>query len=1368
MKSIYTMALASAALLAGSAPTAAVATSQEPYYEVNRLDSRGSSSDYRPGEVIVKFRPAEVSKIRMRKSGRRMASAENALDRILDKYSATDAVSLMPLSGKSTAPVRAKAFNGREVADTDLSGLYFIRFDATKAADIRKVTDELQQLPSVEFAEPNYIIYSLATSDPSAFVKDPMYSQQWGIPAIGLDKLWNVKPISAKRPVIAILDTGVDIEHPDLKENIWTNSREASGADDKDDDGNGFTDDLHGWDFVNNTARMRDNNGHGTHCAGIAAACGGNGKGIAGANPDALIMPLTVMQSDGTGDIATIIKAVDYARANGADILSMSLGTYANSTALREALGKAYQKSILVAAAGNDQKCIYNHLCPVNKMPGAPMFPAAYNFVLGVEASSDKQGSLAGFSNFDQDGPILTQTGERDLFNYELRAPGTSIMSTFPGGKYRQLNGTSMACPLTAGAISRLLMTKEYGSKEELFGDLIYSSKGNIDIFGTYGITEADRKPTLSLVTYRIDDVKGGDGDGRPDAGETILIYPTFRNTWGTAKNIKYSIRLAETEDPEIVKFDWNNEDKEYTIDRISSYATIEAENPLVLTINPNCVDGRHICLVMTATCDNMSAPLEQEIMLTAENGVEIGGIIRENTTLTPDKNYIVTTMLGVPNGVTLTILPGTVLNFKDGTAISVAAGGKVLANGEPGNMIRFQPATHSSGVSGKFRFGSQNTISYVDFSGFNDSNGGTDWMVYTNLFSGKVNVNFDNYIIADHCNFDKSNIFNSSAGNPIYYSNKYSRCNLTNNTHTWGTLYNEVSGVKSSNVFSNRYQYPYSNETELYSLIYLSSTPEIFHTDEPSYFGSSRFDIVRKNVWDIHNPMTGSFGEYDLSNMLTRPVHDAHGIVWKVVVNGYDAQDEFDMLPPLGVGTHKFEVYFNRRMNQKKTPMLAMGVRPPYTQTAISDKGSWRTEVFDGDSIDIYTAYLEIKGKDNFDGLNTIYVNEAEDDEYFEIPVEDVRFRVNVQSAGSMSEGFEAEPGLGRVTLTWENPEENFDDMLGYNMYRYEIVNDSTQTEPVRINESLLTEETLTDFDVVPGHRYAYYYKVMRTDMQENSPSKTVAVTPLTASKGDANGSMSVDVLDVITEVNYMIGADPQPFIFEAADVNSDADVDILDVVSTVNIILHKQEQPAAAPARESSATYYVSDGKLHINSPVNLAGLQLTCRTADGSALKPTEALTDMETMESEMQDARHRLIAFSLSGKKLSAGDNAVVELPEGSEIEGLILSDAAGRKVVAVRGNDSGIGLIVNSQLKAVGPNPCRDYIDVPVVIGEAGEHLIRLTISGLEGAVSMAAERRLGLGEHTIRLNTSALPAGFHILTMSQDGITVGTAKIIKK
>ena len=227
-----------------------------------------------------------------------------------------------------------------------------------------------------------------------------------------------------------------------------------------------------------------------------------------------------------------------------------------------------------------------------------------------------------------------------DLFNYELRAPGTTIVSTFPGGQYLPMNGTSMATPLVAGAISRLLQVRTPSSKEELFGDLINTSHGNIDINAAATLTDADRKPSLALITYRIDDAKMGDGDGRPDAGETIRIYPKFRNHWGVAKNVKYSIRLAETEDPEIVSF--IDEGDAHVIDNISSYATVEAGNPFVVKISPDCVDGRHICMVLTATCDNISAPLEQEIMLTAENGVELGGVIGEDMTLTPDKNYIV------------------------------------------------------------------------------------------------------------------------------------------------------------------------------------------------------------------------------------------------------------------------------------------------------------------------------------------------------------------------------------------------------------------------------------------------------------------------------------------------------------------------------------------------------------------------------------------------------------------------------------------------------------------------------------------------------------------------------------------------------
>ena len=140
--------------------------------------------------------------------------------------------------------------------------------------------------------------------------------------------------------------------------------------------------------------------------------------------------------------------------------------------------------------------------------------------------------------------------------------------------------------------------------------------------------------------------------------------------------------------------------------------------------------------------------------------------------------------------------------------------------------------------------------------------------------------------------------------------------------------------------------------------------------------------------------------GVVNLSNMLTRPNAEAHGIVWKVVVNGCDAQDEFDMLPPLGVGKHKFEVYFNRPMDVSVAPTVAMGVRPPYTQVVIGEEGEWSA-----DSL-IYTAYLTIDGKTSSDGLNRIYVDGAKDTDHFEIPIEKRRFNVEVAAAGSGAVG--------------------------------------------------------------------------------------------------------------------------------------------------------------------------------------------------------------------------------------------------------------------------------------------------------------------------------------------------------------------------
>ena len=150
-----------------------------------------------------------------------------------------------------------------------------------------------------------------------------------------------------------------------------------------------------------------------------------------------------------------------------------------------------------------------------------------------------------------------------------------------------------------------------------------------------------------------------------------------------------------------------------------------------------------------------------------------------------------------------------------------------------------------------------------------------------------------------------------------------------------------------NSNVFSNLLQSKVdANVEEMVSFMYKSDNPSLFKPEKPNYFGTSRRDLAERRVIDFDNPICPlGFGAYDLSNMLTRPSAEAHGIVWKVVVNGYDAQDEYDILPPLGVGKQKFEVYFNRPMDVSVAPTVAMGAQEPYNQIAIAEDGSWSAD---------------------------------------------------------------------------------------------------------------------------------------------------------------------------------------------------------------------------------------------------------------------------------------------------------------------------------------------------------------------------------------------------------------------------------------
>lgn len=1253
MKLHYIFTVALTALMA----IPAMAQDRNNEDEVVKVDARFSAYNYREGELIVKFKDQSAAQIKAPRRTKFRTSGVNSIDATLRALGVSEVEELMPLSGHQPVKRLARSVNGQTVTAPAMNRVYLMRYNKAKVRNVEEAVAKLAKLKDVEYAEPNRIVYALGGAEAmdaqskaldeaqqqtaggenrDVSFNDPLFGNQWGLQSMQIPLLWQEPFITNKRPVIAILDTGVDIDHPDLKANIWTNAKEAEGAEEYDDDGNGFNDDVHGWDFVNQTGRIGDWNGHGTHCAGIAAAVGGNGIGIVGANPDALIMPVTVMQSDGTGDVATIIKGIDYAVANGADIISMSFGSYGESKAEEQALGRAYQKAVLVAAAGNDGICL-NHAHPERgQFAPKPMYPASYTFVLGVQAM-DSEGYRAGFSNYDDNGPTYSEWGEDKLYNYELLAPGANIESTYPGGNYKSLNGTSMATPMVAGALSRLIQTKEYVNKEYLFGDLINAraATGGLDIYKAFSIKDEDRIPELSFVTYEMDDSTNvGDGDGRPDAGEVIDFYPIVRNSWGKAKNIKLSIELGENEDPQIVEFikkeaDFGSE--------LSAYGKGKSTEPLRIKINDKCADNRRIRLVLKGTCDGMQGEFTQEITLTVENGVEIGGVIKKDMTLYPNVHYIVTKNLAISKGVTLTIKPGTKLEFKD---TYFTNNGTINAAGKPDSLIVLEGIDNKNVIGGV----------YINLSGFS----------YTELKKSHISCfkgNFNNVII------DNNDIFQM----PENYN--HNGCNIYNNT-----IYTTGDGrFEKSNIINNYARFDNNgliglnqfNSSNIWNTehIGIQADATVYTTDTPNYFGSSKEATVRKSILDIYN----NYGttEYDLSNMLTRPNADAHGVVWKVVVDGYDAQDEFDMLPPLGVGKHKFEVYFNRPMRTSVTPMVAMGVRPPYTQIPIAEDGTWSADST------VYTAYLTITGKTGADGLNRIYVDGAKDNEGFEIPYENSRFNVNVQAAGSLSTGFMGEAGLGKVTLSWNDVQNSFDDFLGYNLYRY-----TDKGDTIKVNKQLLDNETLeyVDYDVVPGTTYCYQYKVITTDLKETDPSNVVAVTPMTSTLGDANGSGNVDVADVITTVNYASGLEPKPFIFEAADVNTDLQIDILDVVGIIRTILNPNADVSSMAM--ATATYTVENGIVYVDSPVDLAGVQIQIATEKGSQIKASDEMEGFEQTSSWLSDNDFIYLAYSMSGKTLTAGKHAILNIGD-AKIMDIRLSDAAGKNVEAKAGQETSV-------------------------------------------------------------------------------------------
>ncbi|MBD3867002.1 MAG: S8 family serine peptidase [Acidobacteria bacterium] len=299
--------------------------------------------------------------------------------------------------------------------------------------NVERAMELLEGSPLVEYVEPNYLL-SL-----DLIPNDPRMGELWGMHNTGqtggtpdadidADLAWGVST-GSHDVLVGVIDTGIDYNHPDLAANVWTNPGEI--ADNGiDDDGNGYIDDIHGWDFINNDSDPFDDNGHGTHCSGTIGGVGDNGIGVAGVNWDVSIMGLKFLSAGGSGSTDDAVSAIDYAVMMGADLTSNSWGgggysqTMYDAIAAAGAIGQAF-----VAAAGNSG----------SDNDVSPHYPSNYDLpnVISV-AATDHNDAKASFSSYG-------------LTTVDLGAPGVDILSTLPGNSYGLLSGTSMATPHVAG-----------------------------------------------------------------------------------------------------------------------------------------------------------------------------------------------------------------------------------------------------------------------------------------------------------------------------------------------------------------------------------------------------------------------------------------------------------------------------------------------------------------------------------------------------------------------------------------------------------------------------------------------------------------------------------------------------------------------------------------------------------------------------------------------------------------------------------------------------------------------------------------------------------------------------------------------------
>ena len=679
----------------------------------------------------------------------------------------------------NTTLVRAGITGLEKLMDTS-TGVWYI---ASVTGDVQQVMANVRALDNVVLAEYDYMYAAADTtlidSDTvaEAVQGNASWQDQWYLRSGNLQKSWDLlrtRGIAAggdSSVVVAVIDTGVDYTHEDLKDNIWVNTKEIPGNG-IDDDGNGCIDDVYGVDLETGRDSGMDDNGHGTHVAGIIAASN-NHIGVVGLAYNVKLMPIKAGMASGFFNQSQIAKGILYAYNNGADVINMSFGGSASTIAVQDALETAYTRCVLVAAAGN------------NSAPNSllPIYPAALSYVMGV-MSVDMWGVESGFTNYD--------VVPYNSVEYEVYAPGSQILSTIPGNRYATWSGTSMAAPYVSAMAAILRSaypdTNTYPTKF-IYGQIAATGGRNAvccdpkvhgahnlpKIVDIYNALTQLPKPEISAADFLVFDDKSlsdqNNGDGVIDAGETVALAFTLRNRWGAAKDVTLSLDAKSQADIDCPYIEFLTNNVNYG--NVGTYASIDygktkegtfvtgvdADKSLLVKIADDCPNDYIIALNITVTAKNNLDADDTRVYssgatttINVRRGTLLPSIITEDMTLTKDHYYILPNATLIQEGVTVTVEPGTQLQFwtddphdayADTAITYLKVDGTLLCNGTEDEHIRMFPSELMSQYRVQLYEGSKGTIK----------------LYYTDVVNPYLSDNNGNYGItyAENCEFSQN-----------------------------------------------------------------------------------------------------------------------------------------------------------------------------------------------------------------------------------------------------------------------------------------------------------------------------------------------------------------------------------------------------------------------------------------------------------------------------------------------------------------------------------------------------------------------------------------------------------------------------------